>query len=205
MADLADENPWRRRLREAARRQDRPALEELAKEKGTWSQPTTNLELLAIALRNANSEAAGEQLLRRAQQDHPADFWINFDLANVLSSKKTPDLAEAVGCCRAAVALRPQSAAVWRNLGVYLGAQKRDAEAKAAFRNAIALKPNDANTFCYLGNRLKRQEKLSEAEAAYRKAVDLKPDYVDAYQNLGGIFASQEKWPEAEAAFLHLA
>jgi serine/threonine protein kinase/Tfp pilus assembly protein PilF len=201
VADLADEDPWRRRLREAAGRGNKAALEKLAEEKEPCSQPPANLVLLARALQATGSYAAAERLLRRAQPEYPADFWINFNLAYALLMKKTPDTADAVSFCRAALALRPQSAAVYNNLGAALKEQRKLAEAAAAFQKAIELQPDLALAHSNLGSTLREQGKLPEAVAACRKAITLRPKYATAQNNLGAALAAQGKLGEAVAAF----
>jgi tetratricopeptide (TPR) repeat protein len=199
VADLADEDPWRRRLREAAGRGDRDALERLADERGVLSQPPTTLVLLATSLRDNGSRAAAERLLRQAQPSHPTDFWINFKLANSLDDKP-PSAAEAVGFYRAALALRPQSAAVYNNLGGAWEDLGKPAEAEAAYEKAIALQPDLAVAHYNLGVALKKRGKLPEAIAAYRKAIDHKPDFVFAYNNLGNALVARGQFGEAVAA-----
>src|SRR5207247_467300 len=103
------------------------------------AQPPANLVLLARALDEANERVAAVQLLRRAQQRHPGDFWINYDLANLLLLKDQPTNADPVGYFRAALALRPQNPAIQHNLGTALWKQGMLAEAEEAFRRAIEI------------------------------------------------------------------
>jgi tetratricopeptide (TPR) repeat protein len=200
VADLADDDPWRRQLRRAKRRGDRAALEQLAEAKGVLNQPPRNLVLLAIALRDARSGAAAERLLRRAQAEHPADFWINFHLAAVLSQREAPELAQAARFYQAALALRPHSPVVYNNLGTVLHDQGKVAEAEAAYRKAIALNPDYPVAHYNLGNALQAQGKVAEAVAGFRKAIQIKPDYAQAHNNLGNALSGQGKPAEAEAA-----
>jgi serine/threonine protein kinase/Flp pilus assembly protein TadD len=199
-ADLADDDPWRRGLREAATRGDGAALERLAEQPGARSQPAVNQVLLASALGGVRRWGAAARLLRRAQQDHPADFWINFKLAYSLSEHQPPDWTEVVAFLRAALALRPQSPVAWNNLGVVLHEQKRLGEAVAACRQAIKLKPDYAEAHYNLGNALYDQKKPDEAVAAYKKATKFKPDYAEAYNNLSLALYQQNKLDEAVAA-----
>ena len=200
VADQADDDPWRRRLRGATGRGDRAALEGLAAEEESWSQPPANLVLLAVALRDAGSSTA-TKLLRQAQAGHPADFWINFQLAGGLWKKKSPDTAEAIRFLQAALALRPLSPVVYNNIGIVLRDQGKLAEAEMACRKAIELKPNFAEAHKSLGNALREQGKTAEAEAACRKAIVLKPDYAEAHNNLGNVLHDQGKLAEAVAAY----
>src|SRR5262249_27664215 len=87
VARLADDDPWREQLRDPRVRRDRAALERLAGEEGVLAQPPANLVLLSRALLEAKGWAAAERLLRSAQQRHPADFWVNFELGTLLAKK----------------------------------------------------------------------------------------------------------------------
>jgi tetratricopeptide (TPR) repeat protein len=202
VADLADDDPWRRRLRGVAGRGDQAALEKLAEEERTRGQPAVNLVLLARALRNTGSRRAAERLLWRAQQERPADFWINFHLAYTLrQDKKAPDLAVAVGFYRAALALRPQSPAVHLNLGNALKDQGHLDDAIAAYQEAIRLKKDYPEAHYGLGNALLDKGRLDEAIAAYREAIRFKKDFTKAHNNLGIALKDKGQLDEAIAAW----
>jgi serine/threonine-protein kinase len=200
VADLADDDSWRRQMRGAAGRRDRAALERLAEE-GALRQPPTNLVLLAGALRVAKGGESAERLLRRAQAKHPEDFWINFTLAATLAAKARSDPAERARFLQTALALRPHSPAAYINLGNALKDQGKFAEAEAKYRRAIELRPDFAAAYANLGIALDDQGKPVEAEAAYRRAIELKPDYAVAYYNLGIGLQDQGKSAEAEAVY----
>src|SRR5262249_839458 len=162
VANWADDDPWRRRMRDPAVRKDRAELERLAteeivhltgKDEGQ-PQPRANLVLLGVLLRSAGMRATAERLLRHVQQRHPDDFRINFTLAGTLDSKKPELAAEAVGFYRAALALRPENAKAYNNLGLLLREQKRPAEAETTYRQAIQVQPNYALAYNNLGNLL---------------------------------------------------
>jgi serine/threonine protein kinase/Tfp pilus assembly protein PilF len=213
VASLADDDPWTRRLRRAALRGDVAGLENLAKQEGPMNQASTNLVLLALALRQAKRWEQVERLLRRAQLERPTDFWINLALANTLYHRKPPDLAEAARFYQAALCLRSQSASVYNDFGAVLWAQGKLAQAEAAFRKAILLKP-DPGPFTNLGVVLRDEGKLAEAEAVCRKAIQLAeagavsrsviqlmPKLAGAHLNLGTVLKEQGKLAEAETAF----
>jgi serine/threonine-protein kinase len=199
VANLADDDPWRRRLREADRRGDRVALEQLARGEETASQSPGSRLLLASALTKGN-DAEFVRLLQRAQAAHPADFRINHVLATALFRKKPPDWALTEQFSRVALALRPQSAVVYINLGGALYEQKKLAEAKDAYRKAIALQPDLALAHSNLGLVLGAQKKLPEAEAACRKGVALQPELAAVHDILGGILRDRGKLEAAVAA-----
>jgi Flp pilus assembly protein TadD len=108
---------------------------------------------------------------------------------------------EAEVAFRKAIALKPDLAEAYSNLGDALNDRGRHAEAEAACRKAIALKPDDAKAFNNLGIALDGQEKHVEAEAACRKAIALKPDLAEAYTNLGIALGRQGRHVEAETAY----
>jgi serine/threonine protein kinase/Flp pilus assembly protein TadD len=200
VAELADDDPWRQRLRAAAGRMDGVALEGLAKEQDALRQPLVTLVRLAGALEHAGNRATAERLLQQAQVSHPADAWINSLLAMMLHGKKPPDMAAASRFYQAALALRPQSVALYHNLGLALREQGKLMEAEAVCRKAIDLKPDYAKAHVDLGDALICQGKLAEAEAACRKAIDLEPNYARAHCSLGYALHDQGKLAEAEAA-----
>jgi serine/threonine protein kinase/Flp pilus assembly protein TadD len=200
-AHLADDDPWRRQLRRATMLKDRAALEALAQEEAIMSQPPANLVRLARSLRDVDSWAAAERLLRQAQPGHLADFWINFELGSTLDRKKPPDWAEAARFYQAALALRPHCAEVCNNHGVALKEQGKLAEAEAAFRNAIELKPIYPEAHNNLGAALNAQGRRAEAEVAFRNAIELKHNYPHAHRNLGTALFDPGRLDEAMAAF----
>jgi tetratricopeptide (TPR) repeat protein len=202
-AALADDDPWRQRVRDPAVRADRAAVERLAAADEAATQPTANLLLLVAALKDVGGEAAAEQLLRRAQNWRPNDFWVNLTLADVLTpdNDRTPARSvEAVGFCRAALARRPGSAAAYNALGNAWFAQREYAEAEAAYREAVALQPDSAIAHANLGAALTDLGRLDEGEGACRRAIALQPDLALAHDNLSTALREQHKLAEAERA-----
>ena len=201
LAEAADDDEWRRKLRAALPRQDGDALEELTKSTELRRQPPAAIVLLASALQHASRGAAAERLLRQAQWLHPGDFWINFYLASALYAKQPADVEGAARFYQAALALSPSSSAVCQNLGAALLQLRKPAEAEAAFREALRLEPAYAPGYCNLGVSLFHQGKLTEAEAAFRGALQVKPDFPPALNSLGNVFRYERRFPEAEAAY----
>jgi serine/threonine protein kinase/tetratricopeptide (TPR) repeat protein len=200
LADLADDDRWRQRLRRAVWRRNRAALEELAREKGALRQPPTSLDLLARALIYTSSLVAAERLLRSAQQAHPADFKINWDLALTLH-KKGSDLAEAVRFYQAALSLKPDFAGVYNNMGHALRGQGKLVEAEAALRTAIKRQPGDASAHCNLGCALADKGRLDEAIAEFREAVRIENDSAENRNDLGSVLHAKGRLDEAIAEY----
>jgi tetratricopeptide (TPR) repeat protein len=110
-------------------------------------------------------------------------------------------LNEAVACFRQALALKPDYAEVYNNLGNTLKDQNKLEEAIANYRRALALQPEYSEAHSNLGNVLKHQGKLDEAFISYRRALTLRPNYVEAHHNLGVIFSELGKRDDAIACY----
>jgi serine/threonine protein kinase/Flp pilus assembly protein TadD len=197
----ADSDSWRQDVRAARGRNDRQALEKLAREVDVAAQPPEALFVVEIGLRQRGAHEAAVALLRRAQEAFPGDFWINHDLGMALQDCQPPQYEEAIRYLTAAVALRPASAGVRFNLGSTFLDQGRLDEAIGAFRKAIELKRDYAPAHNDLGNALWRKGRLDAAVAAYRRASTLNPDFAPAHFNLGLACAGTDRLDEAIAAF----
>jgi tetratricopeptide (TPR) repeat protein len=200
IARAADPDPWRNRIRDAIEQKDLEAMRELAVSEGTTELPAQNLARLGGNLREMGAIDEAVALLRKAQQDHPGDFWINHELASCLDKIHHP--IAAIRFYTAALAIRPRSPGVHHNLGNALKANGALDEAIAAYRRAISLKSDFAITYNELGIALKKKGAVNEALAAYEEAIRLKPDYAPAYNNLGAILADKKgALDEAIAAY----
>jgi tetratricopeptide (TPR) repeat protein len=202
VADLADDDPWRRRLRAAAGRRDGAALAALAEDQAALSQPTTVLVQLAISLWESDCRAAAERLLRRAQVGRPADFWINHELAHALIMRTKPeDLGEGIRFLQAALALRPQTPVVHNNLGIALWKKGRLDEAIAEYREALRLKNDYPAAHNNLGVALNDKGDVDGAIAEYREAIRLKPNDAMPHCNLGVYLSDRGRLDEAIAEY----
>jgi serine/threonine-protein kinase len=200
IARAADPDPLRNRLRDAWERRDVKALAQLAASEEAVGWPAPTVALLGNALTGTETMQAAVDLLRRTQQRHPADFWINEDLAFALFHLQPPQPDEAMGYYRAALALRPESPGVHLNLGNALRAKGRLDEAIAEFQEAIRLK-NGADAHTNLGIALADKGRLDEAIAESREAIRLKKDDANAHCNLGLALFTKGRVDEAIAEY----
>jgi serine/threonine-protein kinase len=176
----ADPGSWRDRFRNPAVWEQPARLKRLAR--------TAPLDKLSLHLVNALAEVMMRhgldvgKLLRAAQQRHPEDFWLNFNLAVALQ-KSRPQ--EAAGFYRVALALRPNASVIYNNLGNVLADAGLLEEAIGCLRKALAQTPNEARVINNLATALDARGLSEEAIALYQRALALNPRYVEAHYNLG--------------------
>src|SRR5262249_2365562 len=189
IARAAEPDPWRDRLREAAARRDRQALQGLAASADVPGLRTATVELLANALLTAGDREAAVALLRKVWQQRPGDFRVNFFLGLYLSPPPAQEQVKgrwgaALPFLTAAVATHPPHPQAHSALGRALLWNGDPAEAIPAFREAIRLMPNPAtaddvqaatSAHQLLAIAWQRQGAFAEALAVYRQGVRLNP------------------------------
>jgi len=109
---------------------------------------------------------------------------------------------EGEQAARRAVALSPNFAAAWNNLGIILQEMLKLDESRLCLERVLALEPNNPEALNNLGNTLKRLGLAAEAEKRWTAALRLRPDYAEAYSNLSNLFNDQGEYDRAEAAAL---
>jgi serine/threonine-protein kinase len=139
VARQADQDPtgWGTRARDPDIRKDDAALANLIATATVTGQSVPLL--LSLAERHKASGADPIPFLTRVQQAHPGDFWANLSLAEALKEKN--NLPEAIRFYQAAVALRPEAAVIYDNLGLALALLGRMDEADEQFRTAAQIDP----------------------------------------------------------------
>ena len=98
---------------------------------------------------------------------------------------------ETILLLRKAIAINPNYAEAYSNLGNALKDQGDLQAAIDAYRQALVINPNYAEAYSNLGNALKDQGDLQAAIDAYRQALVIKPHYAEAYSNLGNALKDQ--------------
>jgi serine/threonine-protein kinase len=186
--------PWSV-LGEPYRGPARRRLEERADKLDTAKEPVLGVVSLARALGRAGAAPEAERLLRRVLAARPGEVVLLTELGELLEwQRRWP---EAVGCYRAARALRP-------DLGVALAEALLEAgggaEAEEIFRYRTGKEPLNPKRWADLGFALWHRNKLVEAEAAFRRAIPLDPDLAGASLNLGSLLRAQNNLGEAETA-----
>jgi serine/threonine protein kinase/tetratricopeptide (TPR) repeat protein len=206
LAQAVDSDAWRKRYRAAVAARDGTALRELSAEARRLALPPSSLDLLAHHLDRRGERGEALALLRWARTRHPADFWIHYSLGALLLDEKvlneektqTPlEVEEAIGCYRAALALRPESGPVHNGLGNALMAKKQLDEAIAEYRTAIVLDAKLAEAHNNLGNALREKKQLDKAIDEYRTAIVLDEKLANPHYNLGIVLCQKKQWDDA--------
>jgi serine/threonine-protein kinase len=202
--EQADGDEWRRHWRAARAQRGAEPLRRLAEDARRQPPAALGFRLLGMALRDRGAAEEAIALLRHGQRAHPTDFWIHFELANLLYRTRGPApsrLAEAAGCYRAALAVRPQTAAVRNNLGnaLYDGADLPGAIDE--YRRAIAIDPNHAVARYNLANALYVNKDLRGAIEEYRQLIAIAPKQATAHNNFGMALRDSGKPSEAVNEF----
>jgi tetratricopeptide (TPR) repeat protein len=110
-------------------------------------------------------------------------------------------LAEAEALYRQILAVEPNHAAAYSNLGEAYRVTNRFAEAVDVFQRAIRVNASLAEAHYNLGIALVGLGRKDEAMAAFLQALKIKPNFAEAHNNLGNIYKEQERLDEAETAF----
>ncbi len=92
---------------------------------------------------------------------------------------------EAIAYYKKAIAIKPEQAEFYNQLGNCYQGWGNLAEAIACHQKAIALKPDFASAYNNLGLALQEQLKLQKAMGYYRYAIALKPDTARGHLSLG--------------------
>jgi tetratricopeptide (TPR) repeat protein len=201
VAQKADPDPVRSRLRDALAGNNREGVEKLAAPDKITHWPASTFSLLGSNLLYMGSVDKAVAVLRQAQQKYPGDFWINHDLGACLLVLKPPRAGEAARFLTAAVATRPENPVAYYNLGNALKRNGSPDQAIAAYREALRWQPTFAPAHNNLGNVLRERGFLDQAIAEFEKALRHNPDHPFARFNRGLALQDQGKLDEAIAAF----
>jgi protein O-GlcNAc transferase len=111
-------------------------------------------------------------------------------------------LNQAEQAYRQALALAPNDAQAWTNLGCVLWKLHRLDEAEVCLKRAIAVQPHLMEAHNNLGGVLEERGQLEQAGEQYRVAIDIDPSRPEAHCNLGSILHRLGRFEEAAAQYI---
>jgi serine/threonine-protein kinase len=203
VVDRADDDAWRRRLRQTMMGPHDPGEREaLLTAPEAPAQPPVVLAVLVRAETDSSLQERVRAVLREAQQRHPEDFWINFLLGGFLLQERPQ---EALGYLRAAVAIRPDTDRAYLMLGRALYDTGDADRAIAAIRTSLrAANPNRAGVRD-LAQVLVPRGQLEEARVAWEKVLQDDPpefDPWDGYPQLCAFLGNEDAYRRSCKALL---
>ena len=202
VVDAADDSAWRRAFREAALAKDSQKLKELAGKPDATEQPPTVINWLGLVMRDTGMTNESIAVLKRAQLRHPDNFWLNYNLGQVLTWGRGPKgAAEAVGYLRAAVAIRPTSAEAGSLLGLALEQAGDIDVAIGVYKQAIAIEPKYTNSYGNLARAQLALGKFDESLAVCSKIIELDRNYFWAWFHRGVAYRGLGQYDKSLADF----
>ncbi len=144
-----------------------------------------SLVLFAAAPFLAEAQPAGRviELFQKAQQ-----------------AEQSADYAKAAGLYREIVALDPQIAEVWSNLGMALYHSRKDSEAVSAFQRAAALKPSLLAPHLFEGEAYLDMGNAQKAIVPLKTALAMAPGQLETILALSDAYAAEHQF----AASIHM-
>ena len=191
-----DQSNWRLRARDQTVLDDTAARAELIATAPIDDPSVTSL--LAFEKYLADSKTSLEDrlaALRKRQEAHPTDFWLNVRLGNLLLLYKRH--GEALGYAQAAVALRPRSALGRYVLGATLVELDRLEEGVEQHRKATEIDPTTARFHQNFARGLSDLGRHDAAILHLRNAIQADPGSACLYTELGHCMGRQGKTVEA--------
>lgn len=158
-------------------------------------QPDATYLLGLMAYTFGNLDLAVAHMREACQSPRAPAVYLS-DFAEMCRQKGL--LAEGEEAARRAVALAPDLAAAWNNLGIILQEELKLDEARVSLERATTLAPRNPETLNNLANTMKRLGRAAEAERRWSEALALKPDYAEALSNLANLYTDQGEYDRAE-------
>jgi eukaryotic-like serine/threonine-protein kinase len=197
LAQPGGRDNWGDRIRDADNWAVPSELTDLAQHVPIDRVPVSALLTLGDRLKKVGA-APSSNFLRRVQQAHPADFWVNLTLGTSLLWQNP---GEAESYCRAALASRPMAAVSYNVLANSLRAEDRPYDAITAYRKALNLDPRYARARTDFGNALSNIGRFNQAIECYDAALASDPQYIWANHDAGDTLVQMGRFNDAVARY----
>jgi serine/threonine-protein kinase len=156
--------------------------------------PSMTLLLASYYERNKQTPRAIE-LLRRGQERHPGDLWLNFRLAILLSQTRPEESLKFFSAVRA---LRPE---VGARMARTLRKLERYDDAERIYRDLIRRNQDSASLHSQLGRLFSTRQMHEKALSALQRAVELEPSNARFRAWLGTEYRQTGEVAKAEAEY----
>lgn len=192
VARAIDPDPWRNRARDPHNWNDIKHIEELANAAQIEREPLNLLVALGSRWRQLDGDPL--EFLKKVQRHHPNDFWLNFELGYLHGMV---DTREAIGYCRAALAVRPNATVIHYNLGVYHSILDQEDIALEHFQHVLAIDARDSLAHSQISRSYATLGDFDRAERHGREALQLTPHDFWARSSQRFLKLRQGKFEEA--------
>ncbi|MCA8988167.1 MAG: tetratricopeptide repeat protein, partial [Planctomycetaceae bacterium] len=199
LVNAADDNAWRKRLRNALIAKDSAGISRLVDDPETRSQTAVMIAWLGAELRSQGRTEEAVTLLKRMQLLHPDDFWLNYELARSLQA--TDRINEGSMAMRAALASRPQSLLPYLELANLHYGMNNHANRDILVLKIADMSPVSAMARTRLGRELYRLGEPERATELLQEAIALDPQNIYAHLTFGIMLWNLKKHDEASAEF----
>lgn len=148
----------------------------------------------------ANDVAQAIRYLGMAEKKRPKDPQVQYYLGLAYEVRGLPE--EALSHYQNAIALKPDYAEVYNNLGTFYAAKNDLAKAEENYRKALAIPTYETPFFGFfnLGRVAEKRGDLEGALKEYDQAIRLLPSYGAAYYRKGVVLESLKRTDEAKEA-----
>jgi tetratricopeptide (TPR) repeat protein len=198
IARRADPDPLHNRLRDALRRSDRPALEQLAASVKVPELSPGTAYLLGNALKEVGAVDTAMNLLREAQRHHPGDVWLNDALASFsLTAFRPPHYDDALRYSSAALAAQPHNSRLHRAVGEALLGKLVVKEALAEYSHSIELTPDSADAWLGRADAYLYLKRLDKALSDLDRAILLRPKDTNALYKRAQLHLDRREYRKA--------
>jgi len=197
VAQLVDQNPVTRQIRDSTVWDDRVALAECLRTVEIENQSVAFLTLAGTRLEQLRGDAL--PFLLRLQQQYPHDYWVNSTLTRILFERGNS--MESVRYAQAALAARPTSYLAHCKLAACLALGYRFEDGLKEARIAYQLAPTIAINQLTLGQILTFLHRPDEGLPLMIRACEIEPNHSDWYAVLGIAYAEQNRHEDALTVF----
>ena len=153
----------------------------------------------AVRLHQQGQPGQAGILLKAIVESQPRHFHALHLLGMVAGQQGQPQAA--VDWFNRALAVRPQSSAVYSNRGNALLDLGRYADALASCEHALTLRPDHVGALYNRGAALQFLNRTEEALASYERALAIQPDHEEALYNRGAVLHDLGRYDEALASY----